>query len=121
MYWDIHSKLNLGRYGGMAKLAACTSLEETQGRMTAWTAVYGMNSVDMWLTSLTVKCRRLPMARVRPPSQFYMKPNPVFDASDISLPPQKLQDELIDIYFTYVHPIFPVIHKSRFLSEYQSR
>lgn len=61
------------------------------------------------------------MARVWPPSHFYIKPNPFLDAIDFDLPPQDLQDKLIDIYFIYVHPIFPVIHKARFLSEYQSR
>ena len=61
------------------------------------------------------------MARVWPPSHLYSKSNPLWDSNDVELPSQKLQDQLIDIYFTYVHPIFPVIHKARFLSEYNSR
>ena len=70
--------------------------------------------------ALTRYCRRLPMARVWPPSHFYSKSNHLWDTSDVDLPQHK-QDRLIDIYFTYVHPIFPVIHKTRFLSEYHSR
>lgn len=105
----------------MANLAVYISLEEIKGRTTVWMAVYGMISITTLLFSLIFLCRRLPMARVWPPSHFYIKSYPIFDASDINLPPQKLQDELIEIYFIYVHPIFPVIHKSKFLSEYHSR
>ncbi|KAF9531948.1 fungal-specific transcription factor domain-containing protein [Crepidotus variabilis] len=62
---------------------------------------------------------RLPMARVWPPSHFYGHV-PLSEA-EFELPPQALQDELIEIYFTDIHPIFPVVDKSRFLAEYKQR
>jgi hypothetical protein len=58
------------------------------------------------------------MARVWPPSHCYLKSS---DSNNVELPPQKLQDRLIDKYFPHIHPIFPVIHKARFLLEYNSR
>jgi len=64
--------------------------------------------------------RRLPMARVWPPSKFGIDTYPA-DTPDLRLPSQDVQDRLIDLYFTYIHPIFPVIHKTRFLSEYEAR
>ncbi|KAF6766696.1 fungal-specific transcription factor domain-containing protein [Ephemerocybe angulata] len=63
---------------------------------------------------------RLPMARVWPASKFGL-PSAVPDDSHVHLPPREEQDVLIDIYFTYVHPTFPIIYKSRFLSEYKER
>lgn len=39
----------------------------------------------------------------------------------IRLPDERMQDELINLYFTYVHPSFPVLHKSSFLQAYYQR
>jgi hypothetical protein len=39
----------------------------------------------------------------------------------IPLPPSHVQDRLIELYFDYVHPMFPVLHKPRFLVEYNLR
>lgn len=64
--------------------------------------------------------RRLPMARVWPPSKFGIQSYPAAHVH-VELPPQHVQDKLIDLYFTNIHPIFPVIHKTRFLAEYRSR
>lgn len=36
----------------------------------------------------------------------------------VIFPPLRMQEQLLDLYFSYAHPIFPVIHKSRFLREY---
>lgn len=36
----------------------------------------------------------------------------------VIFPPVAMQDRLLDLYFSYVHPIFPVVHKGRFLREY---
>ncbi|CAA7264843.1 unnamed protein product [Cyclocybe aegerita] len=63
---------------------------------------------------------RLPMARVWPPSKFGLKTYPLANV-DVELPPQDVQDQLIKQYFTWIHPIFPVIHKTRFLTEYNAR
>ncbi|KAF4446479.1 cutinase transcription factor 1 alpha [Fusarium austroafricanum] len=35
------------------------------------------------------------------------------------LPPRSLCDELIDAYFTWVHPIVPVINRTRFMRQYR--
>ncbi|KAF8078976.1 fungal-specific transcription factor domain-containing protein [Lyophyllum atratum] len=62
---------------------------------------------------------RLPMSRVWPASKFRSS----FQEHDlnISLPPIHVQDRLLDLYFNYVHPVFPVLHKTRFLTEYNFR
>ncbi|KAH8099263.1 fungal-specific transcription factor domain-containing protein [Cristinia sonorae] len=41
--------------------------------------------------------------------------------ASIALPPPDVQDHLMSLYFTYVHPFFPVIHKSSFLALYNER
>ncbi|KDR85752.1 hypothetical protein GALMADRAFT_384548 [Galerina marginata CBS 339.88] len=63
---------------------------------------------------------RLPMARVWPPSKFGIETYPL-GHTHVDMPPQCVQDELIELYFTNIHPVFPVIHKTRFLAEYRSR
>jgi len=59
------------------------------------------------------------MARVWPASKCFQDPSP--ENTHVSLPPIHVQDLLLDLYFTYVHPTLPVIHKTRFLAEYNSR
>lgn len=61
--------------------------------------------------------RRLPMARVWPPAHYGIS----LGNMDLQLPPWDKQDRLIEIYFTYLHPFFPAIHKNRFFTEYQYR
>lgn len=62
------------------------------------------------------------MARVWPPSKDYqMLHIPPEEDFDIQLPPIHVQEHLIELYFTYIHPAFPVVHKSRFLRDYQAR
>ncbi|THH33158.1 hypothetical protein EUX98_g1067 [Antrodiella citrinella] len=39
----------------------------------------------------------------------------------IHWPPSVVQDHLIHLYFTYVHPFYPVVHKSSFLGLYNAR
>ena len=39
----------------------------------------------------------------------------------VHLPDVQTQDHLISLYFTYVHPFFPLIHKSSFLTAYYER
>ena len=41
--------------------------------------------------------------------------------NDIELPDFAAQDELIMTYFSYVHHIFPVVHKASFLGIYNER
>ncbi|KAG7099704.1 hypothetical protein E1B28_001524 [Marasmius oreades] len=63
----------------------------------------------------------LPMARVWPPSKDHIAQVAQDYDLDVVLPPVALQDHLINLYFTYIHPVYPVIHKSRFLTEYEAR
>ncbi|KAJ3895160.1 fungal-specific transcription factor domain-containing protein [Lentinula edodes] len=65
--------------------------------------------------------RKMPMARVWPPSKDFAALTVQEDDIVVELPPIHIQDHLIDLYFTYIHPVFPVIHKNRFLSEYKAR
>ncbi|KAH7910437.1 fungal-specific transcription factor domain-containing protein [Hygrophoropsis aurantiaca] len=64
---------------------------------------------------------RLPMARFWPPAKTYLPHLLPEESSAIELPSIEVQDHLIDLYFEHVHVIFPVIHKTRFLREYNSR
>ncbi|KAJ3793146.1 fungal-specific transcription factor domain-containing protein [Lentinula aff. detonsa] len=64
---------------------------------------------------------KLPMARVWPPSKDFAALTIQEDDIAVELPPIDMQDHLIDLYFTYIHPVFPVIHKNRFLSGYAAR
>lgn len=41
------------------------------------------------------------------------------DDFEVNLPPMAVQDRLVDLYFSYVHPMLPVIHKGRFLREWK--
>ncbi|KAG5219880.1 zinc cluster transcription factor [Salix suchowensis] len=59
------------------------------------------------------------MARMWPPSQ---NANLYFgheEDVDVRLPPIEVQDRLIELYFTYIHPLFPVLHRKRFMEEYE--
>ncbi|KAG1757862.1 fungal-specific transcription factor domain-containing protein [Suillus lakei] len=61
---------------------------------------------------------KLPMARFWPSAKPNIVPAPPVEGVVVNLPPLVVQDHLVDLYFTYVHPVFPVIHKGRFLREY---
>ncbi|TDL26037.1 hypothetical protein BD410DRAFT_562461 [Rickenella mellea] len=51
---------------------------------------------------------------------LYTEPQPIDDIHDVELPSLDLQDVLISIYFTYVHPVLPVIHKPSFDRDYRA-
>ncbi len=36
-----------------------------------------------------------------------------------SLPPLRVQEYLLCVYFAFVHPFFPVIHKQQFIEEFE--
>ncbi|EGN91754.1 hypothetical protein SERLA73DRAFT_80157 [Serpula lacrymans var. lacrymans S7.3] len=55
----------------------------------------------------------LPMARVWPPAKNYLAHLLPEEDLHVQLPSVALQDHLVELYFIYVHPIFPVIHKGR--------
>jgi hypothetical protein len=57
------------------------------------------------------------MARVWPPAQNQFIPEENVDAV---MPPLGVQRQLLDLYFIYVHPAFPVVHKSLFWKDYEA-
>ena len=59
--------------------------------------------------------RRYPMARVLPPADYRM------EKTDLLFLSWDRQGLLIKIYFTHLHPVFPVIHKDWFLAGYSHR
>ncbi|KAK0481545.1 fungal-specific transcription factor domain-containing protein [Armillaria novae-zelandiae] len=63
---------------------------------------------------------KLPMARVWPPSKDHILHLIQEEDIDVQLPPSHIQDRLIELYFVYIHPVFPLIHKGRFLREYRA-
>jgi hypothetical protein len=60
------------------------------------------------------------MARVWPPARYGLASPPIGEIEG-QLPPLDIQDRLLELYFTYIHPVYPLIHKNRFLSEYHYR
>lgn len=36
------------------------------------------------------------------------------------MPPMHVQERLVDLYFTYMHPSLPVIHKAQFLADWKA-
>lgn len=60
------------------------------------------------------------MARVWPPSKDHMYHVMQEEDFDVQLPPTSVQDHLIELYFVYIHPVFPLIHKARFLTDYRA-
>ncbi|TRM66257.1 fungal-specific transcription factor domain-containing protein [Schizophyllum amplum] len=50
---------------------------------------------------------KLPMARVWPPTKKEMEGAFVEEEVEVNMPSYDLQDKMLDLYFTYIHPIFP--------------
>ncbi|KIO08530.1 hypothetical protein M404DRAFT_23073 [Pisolithus tinctorius Marx 270] len=61
---------------------------------------------------------RLPMARFWPSTKANMSYDAPENDINVKLPPPSVQDQLVNLYFSYAHPMFPVIHKGRFLREW---
>jgi len=38
---------------------------------------------------------------------------------DVAMPPMHVQERLVDLYFTYMHPSLPMIHKAQFLADWK--
>ncbi|KAJ8523288.1 hypothetical protein ONZ45_g253 [Pleurotus djamor] len=64
---------------------------------------------------------KMPMARMWPPSAnapvYFVHEEDV----DVKLPPIEVQDQLVELYFTYIHPLFPILHRQRFMEEYNAK
>ena len=39
---------------------------------------------------------------------------------DVPMPPMHVQERLVDLYFTYMHPSLPMIHKAQFLADWKA-
>ena len=39
---------------------------------------------------------------------------------DVAMPPMHVQERLVDLYFTYLHPSLPIIHKAQFLADWKA-
>lgn len=62
---------------------------------------------------------RFPKSGVWPPlpkGHAFAEPD---DALPISLPDAQSQEGLLELYFTYVHPSLPVLHKQAFLDDFR--
>jgi hypothetical protein len=59
------------------------------------------------------------MAGVWPPSSIRPVRLEKEEDIEIHLPPLADQDRLLQLYFIYVHPNFPVVHKRKFLEEWE--
>lgn len=70
---------------------------------------------------------RLTHARRRLPMSLFARIQCADLSEDIEdrlaqkLPPVQEQDFLVELYFTYVHPILPVVHKASFMEAYGAR
>lgn len=107
------------RFGTMAKLVvsifwgvALVWIADMRGEYGSFvTLITSMRSHDC-------DDRKLPMARFWPSAKSNAVPVPPAEGVVVNLPSLVVQDHLVDLYFTYAHPFFPVIHKGRFLREY---
>jgi len=63
---------------------------------------------------------RFPKARVWPPLPSGSKSIHGEDEFIPQLPSPQFQEHLLDLYFKYVHPSFPIIHKRSFLEVYKA-
>ncbi|KAF4607868.1 hypothetical protein EYR40_000204 [Pleurotus pulmonarius] len=73
----------------------------------------GRNAAGIW---------RFPKARVWPPLPDAHNSGTLQSQEDFrsTLPAVEDQEHLIELYFTYVHPSFPIIHKKSFLETYKT-
>jgi len=61
--------------------------------------------------------RDIPMARTWPlTTRQYLSE----DSVSATLPPLEVQRHLLELYFTYVHPVYPVVHKTLFWMEFEA-
>ncbi|EPQ60261.1 hypothetical protein GLOTRDRAFT_134976 [Gloeophyllum trabeum ATCC 11539] len=64
---------------------------------------------------------RFPMMGIWPPARNQILSYQDEEFVDVNMPDPALQDRLVELYFAYVHPAFPVVHKRQFLRLYQER
>ena len=57
------------------------------------------------------------MARIWPPAQNQFITEERFN---VDMPSMEVQRHLLDLYFIYVHPLYPVVHKTLFWKDFES-
>jgi hypothetical protein len=57
------------------------------------------------------------MARIWPPAVNQFIPE---ESVEAIMPTLDVQRHLLDLYFIYVHPVFPVVHKSLFWKDFEA-
>jgi hypothetical protein len=85
---------------------------------------YGEFRLTMWFRcSYDDFFRRFPKAGVWPPLPSGAKHGSSTGDDEFlsQLPEPAMQKHLVDLYFTHVHPSFPVIHRSAFFELFQAR
>ncbi|KAA1474412.1 hypothetical protein DENSPDRAFT_328671 [Dentipellis sp. KUC8613] len=76
--------------------------------------VDGRNEGGIW---------RFPKARVWPPlpsNQYQRNEAREEEELAVTLPPLQTQERLLDLYFTFVHPALPIVHKKTFMEDFRS-
>jgi hypothetical protein len=61
------------------------------------------------------------MARVWPRAASCSQYSQQEESVPVNLPPIEEQERLLMLYFTYVHPVFPVVNKSQFMTQFNAR
>ncbi len=65
-------------------------------------------------------CRRFPKARVWPQVPYDVTTNEADASLDfcVRLPDPAVQEHLLELYFAYVHPYLPIVHKQQFWKDF---
>ncbi|EPQ54381.1 hypothetical protein GLOTRDRAFT_94337 [Gloeophyllum trabeum ATCC 11539] len=63
---------------------------------------------------------KFPMARVWPLAMESRLAYADEDDVDVQMPPPEQQEALVNVYFTYIHPFIPLIHKQQFLESFRA-
>lgn len=103
----------------MLEGAAGRTDDLNEGRI--WSAFFIYHFMEMHFYTQRRIIRRLPMARTKPyaPSGLARILDVEEEEIKVDMPSAAHQQLLIDLYFLYVHPSLPVIHKATFLKEYE--
>lgn len=76
--------------------------------------------IPSFLTRVYHAIRRFPKARVWPPLPWNATSAKASTDSSPTLPDLPIQEHLLDLYFTYVHPALPIVHKQTFLEDFRN-
>lgn len=109
------------RFVSTAKQAVSISWGRATGATRELRTAYGVCCTCVFLHISRLLRRRFPPARVWPPVLNHVAASEEEIAARARLPPREQQEHLLELYFTYVHPVFPVVVKSQFLEDFRAR